>query len=850
MKHKLFTLSLAIMASISAIFAESGECGENLKWDLTDGILTISGTGDMANYSYYSQAPWYSLSVDSIVIAEGVTGIGDYAFYSNNGMTSIRIPNGVTTIGVQAFMWARNLSSVDIPSSITEIKSGAFMNCQKLAKVNISDLDAWCKIKFADKDANPLTCAKNLYMNEEPATDIVISDAVTEIGDFTFYYCATLTSVELPNSITAIGKEAFYHCGNLKTINFPENVESIGDYSFSNNKLTSVVIPNSVKTIGVEAFLYSYDLTSVTIGDGVTSIGKKAFAYCYELNTLTIGNSVTEIGESAFNDCHNLTSVELPNSVTNIGNSAFYLCSKMASVNIPDNVNSIGEMAFCQCNMDAVRIPSSVTTIGKGAFSSCSRLTSIEVDEENPAFCSDNSVLFDKDKDTLLQYPIGKQDMFYTVPNSVTTIDDYAFSKCSKLTSITLPDNLAAIGKEAFSFCTGLTSVTIPENITSIGNSAFYNVANIFYSGDVAGSPWGARCRNGYVDGWLIYNDESKSQLLSCFAVATGEIAIPNTVTQIGQYAFRDCSNISSVIIPNTVQNIGHHAFYNCNGLTSVTISEGVENIDYSAFSSCTGLTAVTIPNSVTKIGSDAFQGCSSLRALTLGTGLAGIENFAFGNCSSLQSIICASVTPPARLGKGIFSDVDTSIPLYVPAESIEEYGQADEWKMFTDIRALEAEEVIIEDQPHATPDEYSVVIEWPEVENAEIYTITVTKGNDTICALSFSKQGQLLSVSYAPERRGVSTSRQGALQTTNGWKYTVTGLESGTEYKYSITALDDDGKKVYDQTIPFKTTGNATSIDQTNLKSEIINHKLIKDGQLLILRGDKTYTLQGQEVK
>ena len=119
MKHKLFTLSLAIMASISAIFAQSGECGENLKWDLTDGILTISGTGDMANYSYYSQAPWYSLSVDSIVIAEGVTGIGDYAFYSNNGMTSIRIPNGVTTIGVRAFMWARNLSSVDIPSSIT-----------------------------------------------------------------------------------------------------------------------------------------------------------------------------------------------------------------------------------------------------------------------------------------------------------------------------------------------------------------------------------------------------------------------------------------------------------------------------------------------------------------------------------------------------------------------------------------------------------------------------------------------------------------------------------------------------------------------------------------------------------
>ncbi len=290
----------------------------------------------------------------------------------------------------------------------------------------------------------------------------------------------------------------------------------------------------------------------------------------YDFNSSTLTASVTYKGPSSISFSNEYSgSIVIPSSVmynsntytvTSIGGDAFFNCPSLTSVTIPNSVTSIGNSAFEDCfGLTSVTIPNSITSIGNNAFYNCTSLTSV------------------------------------TIGNSVTSIGNYAFGHCSGLTSVTIPNSVTSIGSFAFVGCFGLTSVTIPNSVTSIGEEAFYRVANIVYSGTATGSPWGARSINGYVDGWLVYSDYTKTNLLACSSLATGEIVIPNSVTSIGSYAFYDCSGLTSVTIPNSVTSIGNCAFFGCSGLTSVTIGNSVTSIGNKAFYNCSGLTSIEI---------------------------------------------------------------------------------------------------------------------------------------------------------------------------------------------------------------------------------------------------------------
>ena len=267
-------------------------------------------------------------------------------------------------------------------------------------------------------------------------------------------------------------------------------------------------------------------------------------------------------------------------SITSIGNYAFYHCYGLTSITIPNSVTSIGSYAFHNCNgLTSITIPNSVTSIGISAFNYCTGLTEIIVLSNNKNFTSDNGVLFNKDKTTLIRHPQGKKSTDYSIPNSVTAIDVDAFYGCSGLTSISIPNSVTSIGNDAFSGCSGLTSISIPNSVTSIGSGAF------FYCGGLT------------------------------------SITIPNSVTNIGSTAFSWCSGLTSITIPNSVTSIGSGAFFYCGGLTSITIPNSVTSIGYEAFSNCKGLTSITIPNSVTSIGKDAFYNCKALTKVNyLGT--------------------------------------------------------------------------------------------------------------------------------------------------------------------------------------------------------------------------------------
>ena len=696
---------------------DSGTCGENLTWTLSeDGVLTISGTGDMEDYtSHQTPAPWYQykeqiVSIDmkrgitnigadafircsvltNVIIPESVRGIGDYAFGICRNLTQITIPEGVTTIGSGTFSDCSALSKMAIPESVISIGSSAFGGCRSLTDIAIPEgITIISSGMFGNCNAltriiiplNVTTIGSGAFGGCSALTDIVIPESVTSIESSAFSGCSSLTEITLPKGITSIGESTFRNCSSLTTITIPAGVHLINNYAFSNcNSLTTVFIPRSVSMIGTSAF-WAEKLSTIYYG-GSDADWKRI--------SIQDGGTYYFIKASIhYNATHICTLTEVPArapSYDEDGNNAYWICSTCGKVYKDANGNE-------ETTVEAETLPKLPCV----AHGTCGENLTWVLTEDGVLTISGTGYGKDFDGSNAPWYEYREHILSATIENGITSIGSYAFSGCNKLTTVTMADSVIQISPRAFLDCSSLTNVSIPDTVNYIGDSAFENctsLTDIKLPSSITYVHWATfRGCSKLVsveipEGVLDIDDETFSGCSSLTNVnipskvtrigmntfsgcsSLTSITIPEGVTSIGWYAFKGCSNLTSITIPESVTSIGGEAFSGCTGLTNITIPGSVTSIDWNTFADCSSLTSITIPESVTSIGEGAFQGCSSLTEINIPAGVTSIGGGAFQGCSSLTSItIPESVTSIGGFAfSGCTNLTEINIPVGVPS--------------------------------------------------------------------------------------------------------------------------------------------------------------------------------------
>ena len=523
----------------------------------TDGTLTVIGVTD----------PFIMIcSIPEKYEGKTITIINDYAFSELSYLHVISIPSTITRIGECVF------------------KSSSYID----------------SIIVAEENKNYKTIDNVLYSKDETSIiqyptgkssgEYVIPNTVTNIGSGAFYG-AHLSSVTIPDSVKTIGDRAFMY-SDITEIKLPGNLISIGEEAFGLcRKLTKIEIPASVEVIGLNAFycceqmeeiiaspkneyytstdgvLFNKDMTKLinypigksgseyTVPDSVTSLEAYSFFSCTSLKKVRIPNSVTSIGDCAFYSCEKLTEISIPPTLKSLGESVFENCENLTSIIIPDTVTSIEERAFYCSNITSIYIPKSVISIGNSAFGNCPNLSEITVSNDNKYYTTKDGVLFNKLMSKLICYPAGKDGSSYTVPESVTSLEPYAFQG-TQLNTITLPKNLITIREGALGYNNGLYTITIPESVTNIEPNAFANSNNLEeILVDKNNKKYSTK------DG-VLFNKNLTTLIYYPSSNPDTEYSVPSGVTTIKDYAFFGIPNLQRINIPASVTSIGKYTFF------------------------------------------------------------------------------------------------------------------------------------------------------------------------------------------------------------------------------------------------------------------------------------------------
>ncbi len=414
------------------------------------------GTTEIKDRAFYN---WTAL--ESVVIPSTVTSIGEAAFYGCTSLKELTLPDGLRTIGAEAFCGCSGMKKINLPESVESIGGSAFASCYGLERVDITDLGVFLNYAFADCGANPMNCAKDLYLNGEPVTEVTADG--DSIGDFAFYNWRTLKKVVISESVASIGEAAFYCCDGLTELELPQGLKSVGDFAFAGcSGLTEISLPRGISKLAPSAFAFCSSLTSAELPDGLETIGEAAFLGCSSLGSIELPSGVTLIDLAAFSGCTGIKEVRISdleafmnisfgdryNYGTSVSNPLFYAQrlildgEPLSEITVPDGVTEIKDYVFFGWKgLKSVKLHDGITRIGSYAFYNCSNLTDI------------------------------------ALPPSVTEIRVRAFYGCSGLKEITVPEG-ATLGRGSFQGCTGLADIKLPS-VSSVGDTMFYGCTGL-----------------------------------------------------------------------------------------------------------------------------------------------------------------------------------------------------------------------------------------------------------------------------------------------------------------------------------------------------------------------------------
>lgn len=712
----------------------SGTWGD-VFWILDDsGTLTISGEGNIPNSPGTSSTEaWlaYKSRITSVIIEEGITGIGNGVFYKCDHVSDVTIPEGVETIGAAAFFGCSSLRGVVIPKGVINIGNYAFDGCSALSR-------------------------------------ITIPDGISSIGKYAFTGCEALTSIAIPTSVTSIGEGALSLCGFTRISVAPGNTAYCDQDGVLFSKDMTVLINYPTGRNG-----------SYVIPEGVVLIDQYAFEECYGLTGITIPEGVIRIGYMAFDNCSGLKNVVLPDSLETLAAAVFQHCTGLKSVKIPAGMTSIGVYCFYDTGLtdvyyggspaywDEVEIwegndPLLNATIHyhekpSGTWGDLNWI----LDDGNLTI-SGSGLMEGFDSNSTSAWRAYKDEITSVrIESGVTSVGSYAFTECSELTSVTLPEGLTRFDKIPFAGCVRLMNIVIPTSVTNINDMTFSGcnaVTDIYYCGtqtqwnavtigdengsllsatvhynsygpEVSGT-WGQLSwsldKNGVLnitgtgnmndfdspdstDAWREYKDSILKVVISSGITRIGDgaflgcgklidVTIPESVTSIGAGVLELCTSLKSVEIPQSVNSIGNAAFWscsnlerlvfppnithvepfictNCRNLKELTLPKNAESIARYAFKNCINLIDISIPNSVTSIEEGAFNFCSGLSSIELPSYLREIGTGAFAACSDLKTVTIYNRV--STINEGAFWNCESLTDVYYKG-ALEEWAAID----------------------------------------------------------------------------------------------------------------------------------------------------------------------------
>ena len=637
------------------------------------GLLTIPDSVTSIGNSAFQGCNGFT---GDLVIPSSVTEIGEWAFSGCSGFTGcLTIPDSVTTIGGAAFSGCSGfIGSLTIPNSVTTIGYAAFYGCSGFSFItNLAETPPTCYYNtFSTWSANTLVYVPCNYV------DAYASLSWGGFSNFIGLCGGTVTVSAVPEEGGMATGSGSFDAGQTCTVSATANE----GYIFNNWTLNEANISTNAEYtfyVAGEMSLVAHFVPDANIVFADNNVKNICVAhwdtdYDGELSYVEAAR-VTHLG-TYFRNNSNITAFDelyYFTGLSSIENSAFYNCSGLNSIALPYSVNEIRYNAFNNCSgLNSITLPYSVNEIEYGAFFNCTGLTRVNYTGDIAQWCH---ILFTDN----FSNPLGYAHNLYIdnslvtnlyIPETIKEIKNYAFQGCSSFTgSLTIPSSVTSIGNFAFSGCSGFTgNLIIPDSVTYL--SGFDGCA-------------------GFTGELIIPNSVTEIGEDAFFGCSgfTGSLTIPNSVTTIGRQAFRNCSGLTGgLTIPDSVTSIGSGAFWDCSGFTgNLTISNSVTEINIDAFYGCSGFTgSLTIPNSVTTIGYRAFRGCSGLTGvLTIPISVTSIGYQAFSYCNGFTEIMILGTNPPSLEGYQTFGFSDSSVPIYVPFESLNEYKTATNWSNY-----------------------------------------------------------------------------------------------------------------------------------------------------------------------